>query len=120
MTTILSSLSGGLSRRSFVAAAGGASLAAFAGVGRAAAAAAATAMDEDDEVSASIDELDLEEDIEEDLEEAETPDGVKCPSCGHSNPAQNPFCEECGAALAGEDEDFADDFDLIDDDELDL
>ena len=40
MTTILSSLSGGLSRRSFVAAAGGASLAAFAGVGRAAAAAA--------------------------------------------------------------------------------
>lgn len=89
-------------------------------VGRAAAAAAATAMDEDDEVSASIDELDLEEDIEEDLEEAETPDGVKCPSCGHSNPAQNPFCEECGAALAGEDEDFADDFDLIDDDELDL
>lgn len=86
-------------------------------VGRAAAAAsAAAAPSDDDEISDSIDELDLEDELD-----GEQPaDGaVKCPSCGHSNPAQNPFCEECGAALAEED-DFADDFDLIDDEELDL
>ncbi len=84
--------------------------------GRAAAAAGAPAKAVSGESTDSIDELELEED----LEEPAAGDGVKCPSCGHSNPAQNPFCEECGAALGAEDDDFADDFDLIDDDELDL
>jgi prefoldin subunit 5 len=83
-------------------------------LGRAAAAASAKDADEDD-ISDSIDELELDDEIEQSV-----PDGVKCPSCNHMNPAQNPFCEECGAALGAEDEDFADDFDLIDDDELDL
>lgn len=86
-------------------------------VGRAAAKASSSAVADDDEISDSIDELDLEDDLEE---EPSADGGVKCPSCGHSNPAQNPFCEECGAALGAEDDDFADDFDLIDDEELDL
>mgnify|MGYP000986194515 CR=1 FL=1 len=93
-------------------------------VGRAGAAAASVAEEDADEITESIDELDLEdldEQLAEDLEEADAPDGVKCPSCGHANPAQNPFCDECGAALVGGDDDLAvEDFDLIDDDDLDL
>lgn len=80
------------------------------------AAAVSKAEDDDLEMADSIEELDLDDDLED-----VPADGVKCPSCGHGNPAQNPFCEECGAALGTEDEELVDDdFDLIDDDELEL
>ena len=53
------------------------------------------------------------------LEEEEADDTVPCPSCGHVNPPQKLFCEECGAAL-DEEETLEDDFDLLDDSDLDL
>ena len=66
----------------------------------------------------SLDELDLDDDL--DLDEAEEDDDfVKCPSCSHKNPPQKLFCEECGAAL-DEDEDIDDEFDLLDDGDLDI
>jgi len=64
----------------------------------------------------SLDELDLDDD-DMDLEETED-ESVKCPSCGHMNPPQKLFCEECGAALDEEGEE--DDFDLLDDGDLDI
>jgi chromosome segregation ATPase len=81
--------------------------------GRAARAPKAAAEPED-----SLDELELEEDAldgEESLED----DTVPCPSCGHVNPPQKLFCEDCGAAL-DEEESLEDDFDLLDDADLDL
>lgn len=80
--------------------------------GKAAAAAPAA-----EEVSDSLDELELDEEIS--LEEEESDDTVPCPSCGHVNPPQKLFCEECGAAL-DEEETLEDDFDLLDDSDLDL
>lgn len=66
----------------------------------------------------NLDELDLDDDL--DLDEAgDDDDTVKCPSCGHINPPQKLFCEECGAAL-DEDENMDDEFDLLDDGDLDL
>ncbi|MCK5840937.1 MAG: zinc ribbon domain-containing protein [Candidatus Sabulitectum sp.] len=44
---------------------------------------------------------------------------MKCPSCSHINPPQKLFCEECGAAL-DEEEAIDDEFDLLDDGDLDL
>ena len=64
----------------------------------------------------SIDELELEEDLS--LEDDDD-DSVACPSCGHVNPPQKLFCEDCGAAL-DEEESLEDDFDLLDDGDLDL
>ena len=65
-----------------------------------------------------LDELDLDDDL--DLDEAEEDDDfVKCPSCSHKNPPQKLFCEECSAAL-DEDEDIDDEFDLLDDGDLDI
>jgi len=66
----------------------------------------------------SLDELELDEEIGLDEKEAEE-DTVGCPSCGHVNPPQKLFCEECGAAL-DEEETLEDDFDLLDDGDLDL
>lgn len=60
-----------------------------------------------------IEEIELEEELEE--EEGE---GAKCPSCGHVNPPQKLFCENCGSSL-DEEETLDEDFDLVDDD-LDL
>jgi len=57
--------------------------------------------------------LDLDDDEDDD------DDKVKCPSCSHVNPPQKLFCEECGVAL-DEDDSIDDDFDLLDDGELDL
>lgn len=66
----------------------------------------------------SLDELDLDEDL--DIEETEGEDDtVTCPTCAHVNPPQKLFCEECGAAL-DEDENMDDEFDLLDDGDLDL
>lgn len=66
----------------------------------------------------SVDELDLDDDL--DLEESSVDDDtVTCPSCGHVNPPQKLFCEDCGAAL-DEDETLDDEFDLLDDGDLDL
>lgn len=65
----------------------------------------------------SLDELDLDEDL--DLDDADDDDTVKCPSCAHVNPPQKLFCEECGAAL-DEEENIDDEFDLLDDGDLDL
>ncbi len=64
----------------------------------------------------SLDELDLDDGL--DIEESDD-DTVKCPSCAHINPPQKLFCEECGAAL-DEDENMDDEFDLLDDGDLDL
>ncbi len=64
----------------------------------------------------SLDELDLDDD---DLADADDDDTVKCPSCSHVNPPQKLFCEECGAAL-DEEEGIDDEFDLLDDGDLDL
>lgn len=61
------------------------------------------------------------EDIEVDDEladEEEAGSGTKCPSCGHANPPQKLFCENCGSSL-DEEETLDEDFDLVDDD-LDL
>ncbi len=79
-------------------------------------AAAAAAAPPKEEASDSLDELELDEDIS--LED-DGDDTVPCPSCGHVNPPQKLFCEECGAAL-DEDETLEDDFDLLDDSDLDL
>lgn len=57
-------------------------------------------------------EIELEEELEEEGE------GAKCPSCGHVNPPQKLFCENCGSSL-DEEETLDEDFDLVDDD-LDL
>ncbi len=67
----------------------------------------------------SLDELDLDDDLDLDDEADEDDDSVKCPSCAHVNPPQKLFCEECGAAL-DEDETLDDEFDLLDDSDLDL
>ncbi len=64
----------------------------------------------------SLDELDLDED-DIDLEETDD-ESVTCPTCEHVNPPQKLFCEECGAALDDESDD--DEFDLLDDGDLDL
>lgn len=66
-----------------------------------------------EEATDSLDELELDDEIT--LED----DSVPCPSCGHVNPPQKLFCEECGAAL-DEEESLEDDFDLLDDSDLDL
>ncbi len=69
-------------------------------------------------VDNNLDELDLDDDLDmDDVEEDD--DTVKCPSCSHVNPPQKLFCEECGAAL-DEDENADDEFDLLDDGDLDL
>lgn len=65
----------------------------------------------------SLDELNLDDDDLE-LDDA-SGDTVKCPSCSHINPPQKLFCEECGAAL-DEEEAIDDEFDLLDDGDLDL
>lgn len=70
--------------------------------------------DEDD----SLDELELDDD-DLDLDSEEDDDTVKCPSCDHINPPQKLFCEDCGAAL-DDDETLDEEFDLLDDGELDL
>jgi DNA repair exonuclease SbcCD ATPase subunit len=69
------------------------------------------------EAADSLDELELDEEVA--LEEETDDDSVPCPSCGHVNPPQKLFCEECGAAL-DEEEGLEDDFDLLDDGDLDL
>jgi chromosome segregation ATPase len=56
--------------------------------------------------------------VDEDLAEEEAGAGTKCPSCGHANPPQKLFCENCGSSL-DEEETLDEDFDLVDDD-LDL
>jgi len=71
-------------------------------------------------VDDSLDEIDLDEDMTlgaagDDSED----DTVSCPTCGHINPPQKLFCEDCGAAL-DEEETLDDEFDLLDDGDLDL
>ncbi len=68
------------------------------------------------EVDDSLDELDLDDDLNLDDDDD---DSVKCPSCSHVNPPQKLFCEECGSALDEEDA-LDDEFDLLDDGDLDL
>lgn len=81
-------------------------------------AAAARSTAPSEEAGDSLDELELDEDIS--LDEAGSDDDtVECPSCGHVNPPQKLFCEDCGAAL-DEEEALEDDFDLLDDSDLDL
>lgn len=60
-------------------------------------------------------DIELDEDLEE---EPASGAGTKCPSCGHDNPPQKLFCENCGSSL-DEEEPLDEDFDLVDDD-LDL
>jgi chromosome segregation ATPase len=63
----------------------------------------------------------VELEIDEEIEDSEGPgsgSGGKCPSCGHVNPPQKLFCENCGNSL-DEEEPLDEDFDLVDDD-LDL
>jgi DNA repair exonuclease SbcCD ATPase subunit len=60
-------------------------------------------------------DIELDEDLEE---ESAAGAGTKCPSCGHDNPPQKLFCENCGSSL-DEEEPLDEDFDLVDDD-LDL
>ena len=68
----------------------------------------------------SLDEIDLDDD-DLDLDDADDDDDtVKCPSCSHVNPPQKLFCEECGAALDEEEDSIDDEFDLLDDGDLDL
>ncbi len=67
----------------------------------------------------SLDELDLDDDLDLDDADDGDDDSVKCPSCSHINPPQKLFCEECGAAL-DEEENIDDEFDLLDDGDLDL
>ncbi|HOA05173.1 MAG TPA: hypothetical protein PLX54_01280 [Candidatus Fermentibacter daniensis] len=70
-------------------------------------------------VDDSLDEpIDLE--LDDEIGEKESAGGseTKCPSCGHLNPPQKLFCENCGSSL-DEEEPLDDDFDLVDDD-LDL
>lgn len=62
--------------------------------------------------------VDLELDDEIDAKEAAGGSETKCPSCGHVNPPQKLFCENCGSSL-DEEEPLDEDFDLVDDD-LDL
>ena len=64
----------------------------------------------------NLDELNLEDDLDS-VEDGD--DTVKCSSCGHVNPPQKLFCEECGGAL-DEEESLDDEFDLLDDGELDF
>lgn len=66
-----------------------------------------------------LDELDLDDDLDLEEDDDDDDDKVKCPSCSHINPPQKLFCEECGSAL-DEDESLDDDFDLLDDGDLDL
>ena len=86
----------------------------------------AATTEEPPSIDEDVEELDLgeeeilEEDIlEEDIteEEAEEGAGVTCPSCGHTNPPQKLFCENCGSAL-DEEGDLDEEFDLLDE-ELD-
>ncbi len=67
----------------------------------------------------SLDELDLDDDLDLEETDDDEEDTVKCPSCSHVNPPQKLFCEECGAAL-DDDESLDDEFDLLDDGDLDL
>lgn len=60
-------------------------------------------------------DLEIDEEIEE---EPSASSETKCPSCGHVNPPQKLFCENCGSSL-DEEEPLDEDFDLVDDD-LDL
>ena len=70
-------------------------------------------------VDDSLDEpIDLELDDEIGKKESAGGSETKCPSCGHLNPPQKLFCENCGSSL-DEEEPLDDDFDLVDDD-LDL
>ncbi|PIE51410.1 hypothetical protein CSA37_11830 [Candidatus Fermentibacteria bacterium] len=77
----------------------------------------ASVIPETDDYQESLEELDLEDDISLDSNNDVT---VACSSCGHVNPPQKLFCEECGESL-DTDENLDDDFDLLDvDDDLDL
>jgi chromosome segregation ATPase len=68
----------------------------------------------------SLDEIDLDEDPGLDgAGKAADDDNVTCSACGHVNPPQKLFCEDCGAAL-DEEEGLDDEFDLLDDADLDL
>ncbi len=63
-------------------------------------------------------DLELDEEIDEGIGETAGGSETKCPSCGHVNPPQKLFCENCGSSL-DEEEPLDEDFDLVDDD-LDL
>ncbi|MBN1433817.1 zinc ribbon domain-containing protein, partial [Candidatus Fermentibacterales bacterium] len=65
----------------------------------------------------AVDELLEDEEVAIEEEEAaeEGASEVTCPSCGHSNPPQKLFCENCGSALDEEGE-LDEDFDLLDED----
>ncbi len=64
----------------------------------------------------SLDEpIDLDLDDEIGAKESAGGSETKCPSCGHLNPPQKLFCENCGSSL-DEEEPLDDDFDLVDDD----
>jgi chromosome segregation ATPase len=87
--------------------------------GKKAAAAAAPAKPAAREKEKERKEEKIEEPEEIELEEEEgKAGGTKCPSCGHANPPQKLFCENCGSSL-DEEETLDEDFDLVDDD-LDL
>lgn len=69
--------------------------------------------EKEDDLGEDVEEL-LDEDLIEEGEEGSISD-IACPSCGHSNPPQKLFCENCGSAL-DEEGDLDEDFDLLDED----